>query len=89
MTDRSSPRVRSANPATLALGACRGAFLTVGLFSAVVNVLMLTGSVYMLQVYDRVIPSHSVPTLVALSIIVIALYGLQGACWRIPLVARG
>ncbi|MFK8251412.1 type I secretion system permease/ATPase [Ancylobacter terrae] len=61
-----------------ALASCRHAFLVVGAFSAVVNLLMLTGSVYMLQVYDRVLPSHSVPTLVALSLIVIALYGVQG-----------
>lgn len=50
----------------------------VGLFSAVLNLLMLTGSIYMLQVYDRVIPSHSVPTLIALSIAVAAAYALQG-----------
>jgi len=61
-----------------AIAACRGAFATVGLFSAAVNLLMLTGSIYMLQVYDRVLPSRSVPTLVALSLIVIALYALQG-----------
>jgi len=62
----------------VALASCRNAFLTVGLFSAVVNVLMLTGSIYMLQVYDRVIPSRSIPTLVSLSIIVVAIYALQG-----------
>lgn len=48
------------------------------LFSALVNILMLTGSVYMLQVYDRVLPSRSLPTLVALTIIVAALYILLG-----------
>src|SRR3954452_12028339 len=48
-------------------GQCRGALIGVGVFSAVINVLYLTGSFYMLQVYDRVIPSRSVPTLVALS----------------------
>ena len=61
-----------------ALASCRSALLSVGIFSAVVNVLMLTGSIYMLQVYDRVIPSRSVPTLVSLSIIVIAIYAVQG-----------
>ncbi|MFG1359624.1 type I secretion system permease/ATPase [Xanthobacter pseudotagetidis] len=61
-----------------ALARCRGAFAAVGAFSAVVNVLMLTGSLYMLQVYDRVLPSHSLPTLVALSLIVMALYAVQG-----------
>ncbi|HTJ56288.1 MAG TPA: type I secretion system permease/ATPase [Devosiaceae bacterium] len=39
------------------------------------NVLMLTGSVFMLQVYDRVLPSRSMPTLVALTAIAVALYG--------------
>ncbi|MFS8037818.1 type I secretion system permease/ATPase [Xanthobacter sp. AM11] len=63
---------------TRALATCRRAFLAVGAFSAVVNVLMLTGSLYMLQVYDRVLPSRSLPTLVALSIIVMVLYAVQG-----------
>jgi ATP-binding cassette subfamily C protein len=46
----------SAHPDELsaALAACRGAFLGIGLFSGVINVLMLTGSFYMLEVYDRV-----------------------------------
>ncbi|KRE16520.1 type I secretion protein [Bosea sp. Root381] len=66
------------NAASEALASCRSAFLAVALFSAVVNVLMLTGSIYMLQVYDRVLPSRSVPTLVALSLIVAALYVLLG-----------
>jgi ATP-binding cassette subfamily C protein len=46
----------------------------VGVFSALSNVLMLTGSVFMLQVYDRVIPSHSVPTLVGLAVLAGILY---------------
>ncbi|WP_441512577.1 type I secretion system permease/ATPase [Bosea sp. TAF32] len=68
----------SKNAASEALASCRSAFLAVALFSALVNVLMLTGSLYMLQVYDRVLPSRSVPTLVALSLIVAALYILLG-----------
>jgi ATP-binding cassette subfamily C protein len=50
------------------------AFLVVFLFSGLVNILMLTGSVYMLQVYDRVLSSGSIPTLVGLFAIVVALY---------------
>src|SRR5829696_8400514 len=61
-----------------ALASCRGAFVAVGIFSGVINVLMLTGSIYMLQVYDRVLPSRSVPTLVGLTMIIIFLFGLQG-----------
>lgn len=68
----------SKNAASEALTSCRSAFLAVALFSAVVNVLMLTGSMYMLQVYDRVLPSRSVPTLIALSLIVAALFILLG-----------
>src|SRR5215475_6496386 len=45
--------------------------------SAVINVLYLTGSFYMLEVYDRVIPSRSFPTLVGLSILAVSLYGFQ------------
>nr|WP_245258307.1 type I secretion system permease/ATPase [Rhodopseudomonas palustris] len=63
---------------TAAIASCRNAFLATGLFSAVINLLMLAGPVYMLQVYDRVIPSRSIPTLVALSIAVAACYALQG-----------
>ena len=52
----------------------KGAFLAVGIFSGLVNVLALTGSLYMLQVYDRVLPSRSVPTLLALTAIMLVLY---------------
>lgn len=57
---------------------CRGAFAAVGVFSAAINVLMLTGSLFMLQVYDRVLPSHSVPTLVTLFAVVVLLYAALG-----------
>ena len=48
-----------------AIRSCASAFLGVGLFSCVSNILMFTGSFFMLRVYDRVLPSQSVPTLVA------------------------
>jgi ATP-binding cassette subfamily C protein len=57
---------------------CRAAFLAVGLLSAAMNVLALSGSVYMLQVYDRVLPSHSVPTLVGLTLLMLLLYAAFG-----------
>lgn len=44
------------------------------LVSIVSNLLMLTGPIFMLQVYDRVLASRSVPTLVALTALVIVLY---------------
>jgi ATP-binding cassette subfamily C protein PrsD len=47
-------------------------------FSGVVNVLMLSGSLYMLQVYDRVIPSRNIATLLGLSLMVLLAYLVQG-----------
>jgi ABC-type protease/lipase transport system fused ATPase/permease subunit len=54
-----------------ALRDCRRAFASVALFSGIVNLLMLAGPLYMLQVYDRVLSSRSVPTLIALSIFLV------------------
>jgi ATP-binding cassette subfamily C protein len=61
-----------------ALRACRGAFIGVGLMSCVINLLYLTGSIFMLEIYDRVLPSRSVPTLVGLIILAAGLYIAQG-----------
>ena len=60
------------------LKASRGAFGSALFFSWIVNILMLTGSLFMLQIYDRVIPSSSVPTLIALSVIVFIFYAYYG-----------
>jgi len=54
-----------------ALRECRRAFGSVALFSGMVNLLMFAGTLYMLQVYDRVLSSRSVPTLIALSIFLV------------------
>jgi PrtD family type I secretion system ABC transporter len=56
----------------------KGAFVIVGLLSGLVNLLALTGSMYMLQVYDRVLPSRSVPTLVGLTALLVILYVAYG-----------
>ena len=56
----------------------RGLYWAVGLFSMFANLLMLTGPMYMLQVYDRVLGSRSYETLVALSLLVAFLYGIMG-----------
>jgi ATP-binding cassette subfamily C protein len=61
-----------------ALKSCLPSFTSVAVFSAVVNLLALTGSIYMLQVYDRVLSSRSIPTLIGLSLIVLAAYALSG-----------
>src|SRR5436305_13212140 len=50
----------------------------VAVFSGIINCLMLSGSLYMLQVYDRVIPSRNVATLIGLSLIVLFAYLIQG-----------
>src|SRR5262245_19362628 len=62
-----------------ALRECWRAFGGVALFSGVVNLLMLAGPLYMLQIYDRVLSSRSVPTLVALSVFLVGAYAFQGA----------
>ena len=61
-----------------ALQLSRRAFMATGLFSLVINVLMLTGPLFMLQVYDRVLTSGSISTLVALSAMTAALYAIIG-----------
>jgi ATP-binding cassette subfamily C protein len=62
-----------------ALRACRSAFVGVGIMSCMINLLYLTGSLFMLEIYDRVLPSRSVPTLVGLIILAGGLYAAQGA----------
>jgi PrtD family type I secretion system ABC transporter len=61
-----------------ALRACRSAFIGVGIMSCMINLLYLTGSLFMLEVYDRVLPSRSVPTLVGLAVLAGGLYMAQG-----------
>jgi len=53
-------------------------FIGVGVMSCMINLLYLTGSIFMLEVYDRVLPSRSVPTLVGLIILAGGLYAAQG-----------
>lgn len=67
-------------PKTLAeaLGRHRSAILLIALFSTFVNLLMLTGPLFMLQVYDRVLASRSEPTLVALFLLVAGLFAAMG-----------
>jgi PrtD family type I secretion system ABC transporter len=60
------------------LASCRRIFWGLAAFSGLSNLLMLTGSFFMLQVYDRVLPGRSIPTLVALLILATVLYVFQG-----------
>jgi PrtD family type I secretion system ABC transporter len=60
------------------LVSCRRIFWALAIFSGLSNLLMLNGSFFMLQVYDRVLPGRSIPTLVALLMLATMLYVLQG-----------
>lgn len=66
------------NSVSRALRRRLGVLTIAGLISGLINLLALTGSFYMLQVYDRVLPSHSVQTLVGLSILLVLLYIAYG-----------
>lgn len=75
-SDRSRSPVRS--ELAEALAACRGAFYGTAVISGMSNVLMLTGAMFMLEIYDRVLPSRSMPTLVGLLVLVAALFAALG-----------
>jgi len=66
------------DPVMHGLRASARRMLGIAAFSGVVNVLMLSGSIYMLQVYDRVIPSRNIATLIGLSLMVLLAYLVQG-----------
>jgi PrtD family type I secretion system ABC transporter len=68
----------SDDPVTLRLRESAKRMVGIAVFSGVINVLMLSGSLYMLQVYDRVIPSRNIATLLGLSLMVLLAYVVQG-----------
>lgn len=70
--------VTSKSEARDAFRGLSGLFWSVGIFSVFVNLLMLTGPLYMLQIYDRVLSSRSEETLLALTILVGSLYAIMG-----------
>ncbi len=61
-----------------AFASLRSWFVGIGLFSGVINLLGLTGAIFMLQIYDRVLTSRSMPTLAALTAVAAGLYATQG-----------
>lgn len=67
---------RGARELALARRRMRGLMIAVAVFGFVVNMLMLTGPLYMLNVYDRVLGSRSVETLVTLTLIVGFLFAI-------------
>mgnify|MGYP005852415709 CR=1 FL=1 len=72
------PRLMSAalTPLARAVASCRSQLVAVGLFSGVVNVLQLTVSIYMMQVFDRVLSTRNLDTLLYLTLIALAALGL-------------
>jgi PrtD family type I secretion system ABC transporter len=75
-SDRNRTPVRS--ELAEALAACRGAFYGTALISGMSNILMLTGAMFMLEIYDRVLPSRSMPTLVGLLVLAATLFTALG-----------
>ena len=72
------------------LTGCRlGEIVSLGLFSAFVNLLMLTGPLFMLQIYDRVLTSRSEATLVASIAIVAFLFLMMGLLDHAPAPRAG
>ncbi|WP_447955925.1 type I secretion system permease/ATPase [Vreelandella sp. EE7] len=61
-----------------ALKACKSSFISVGFFSMFVNLLMLVPPMYMLQVYDRVLATQSLETLIMLTLVVVFLFMIMG-----------
>ena len=64
---------------TLALSECRAAFISVGVFSAFINLFWLTPSIYMMQVYDRVLMSRNDLTLLMLTLIITFLFAVMSS----------
>ncbi|MCR2745235.1 type I secretion system permease/ATPase [Limnobacter parvus] len=69
---------RDQNELTEALKTCKKSFRSLMTFSAAVNILALTPSIYMLQVYDRVLASSNEATLAMLTLIAVGLFVLAG-----------
>ena len=72
------PLKTTRNEIAESLLAFKSVFITVGVFSAILNILMLTPSLYMLQVYDRVLTSRNESTLLMLTVMVVGAYLVLG-----------
>ena len=62
-----------------ALKLCKGAFISAAGFSMVINLLQLVPTIYMLQLYDRVVPTGNQSTLLMLTLIMLVLFLTMGA----------
>ena len=69
---------KKTNPVAEAKKSMRSGFVAIAIFSLALNLLMLAGPLYMLQVYDRVLTSQSMETLIALSIILAGVFIVSG-----------
>ena len=67
----------SSRPLLAALWTCRDGFLAAAGFSFFINLLMLASPLYMMQIYNRVLPSRSEPTLVMLTGLAAAMLGVM------------
>ena len=80
--DPTWPRLSGAEPASRrsliarTIGSCKFAFLAIAGVSVVINLLMLTGPLFMLQIYDRVLTSRSLLTLAALAAALYVFFGV-------------
>ena len=72
------PLQKQTSELSAAVAGCRHAFIGIAVFTAAINLLQLTGPIFMLEVYDRVIPGRSVPTLVSIGALALLMYGFQG-----------
>ena len=79
MPRRQAAAAGDSNELGIALAAMRSALLTVAVFSGFINLLMLSPSIYMLQVYDRVLGSRNETTLLVLSAMVVGAYLFMAA----------
>jgi ATP-binding cassette subfamily C protein EexD len=61
-----------------ALKLCKGAFISAAGFSLVINILQLVPTIYMLQLYDRVVPTSNHSTLIMLTLIMMVLFVTMG-----------
>lgn len=85
-------RKSPASPVFAIMGEMKGALALLFAVGFIVNLLQLTGSVYMMQVYDRVLASQSEATLLALTLIslfLIAIYGIVEGCRSFALIGLG
>lgn len=86
------PHKATTSPVLAILGEMKGALALLFAVGFIVNLLQLTGSVYMMQVYDRVLASQSEATLLALTLIslfLIAIYGFLEGCRSFALIGLG